>query len=232
MPQGSSGTGACRVFTSTSIPQRSSDGRDERRASAPAQRLRRGSRPYSLLKQAGRTRAPRRPCSPCGGTALPKAGRGSGYDVLCSWHGGTGIFRGGETPSWEARSLAAGLRLCLFPGPAAVQTTGAVLRYAAWKKGNHFAARDFMEESNRRVLAFLDAGSTEMAARWAECRMLGIQLGEAVGVPAAITPPAGVDPALCKSIGAGNELGVCLVPDGEEPPLPLLPVASQGLKWE
>ena len=114
-----------------------------------------------------------------------------------------------------------------------MQTTGAVLRYAAWKKGDRFAARDFMKESNRRALTFLDAGSSaEMAARWAECRTLGIQLGEAVGVPAAITPPAGVDPALCKSIGAGNELGVCLVPDGEEPPLPLLPVASQGLKWE
>jgi phosphomevalonate kinase len=174
-----------------------------------------------------------------------QGGRGSGYDVLCSWHGGTGIFSGGETPSWEARALAPGLRLCLFPGPAAVQTAGAVLRYAAWKKGNHFAARDFMEESNKRVLAFLDAGSpAEMDSRWAECRALGIQLGEAVGVPAAITPPPGVDPALCKSIGAGNELGVCLVPDGEDSGLPLLPVASgasglsflpiasQGLKWE
>ena len=167
------------------------------------------------------------------GHRAAQGGRGSGYDVLCSWHGGTGIFRGGETPSWEARSLAAGLRLCLFPGPAAVQTTGAVLRYAAWKKGNRFAARDFMEESNKRVLAFLDAGSSaETAARWSACRELGIQLGEAIGVPAAITPPAGIDPALCKSIGAGNELGVFLVPDGEESHIPLLPIASQGLKWE
>lgn len=188
----------------------------------------------ALLTAAGR----RDPATPEAMLAMKahraaQGGRGSGYDVLCSWHGGTGIFHGGETPSWESRALGTGLRLHLFPGAAAVHTTGAVLRYAAWKKGNPAAARAFLEESNRRVLAFLAAGTTEeMAARWAECRQLGIELGEAVGVPADITPPPGVDPALCKSIGAGNELGVCILPPGAESPLPAIQIASEGFRWE
>jgi phosphomevalonate kinase len=162
-----------------------------------------------------------------------QGGRGSGYDVLCSWRGGTGVFRGGETPSWEARTLDPGLRLHLFQGPAAVQTAGAVLRYAAWKKGNRAAARAFLEESNSRVLAFLAACTKEeMAARWAECRQLGLDLGEAVGVPARIIPPPGIDPLLCKSIGAGNELGVCILPAGAEPALPAVDIAPEGVRWE
>jgi phosphomevalonate kinase len=162
-----------------------------------------------------------------------QGGRGSGYDVLCSWHGGTGVFRGGETPSWEARALNPGPRLHVFQGPAAVQTTGAVLRYAAWKKGNPAAARAFLEESNRGVLAFLAADTKEeMAARWAECRQLGLELGDAVGVSARIIPPPGVDPALCKSIGAGNELGVCLLPAGTESGLRAVDIAPEGVRWE
>ena len=164
-----------------------------------------------------------------------QGGRGSGYDVLCSWHGGAGVFRGGETPVWEPRVFGERRRLFLYPGPQPVKTLTAVMRYAAWKKGNAGAARTFLEESNERVLAFLSAATAgESAARWSACRELGIQLGDAIGVPARMSPPPGLDPAWCKPVGAGNELGVCLVPEEAAAPagVSAFSISPEGIRWE
>lgn len=160
-------------------------------------------------------------------------GRGSGYDVLCSWHGGSGRFSGGKAPSWTPAPLPAGIRLALFAGPAPVRTADAVILYADWKRRNPAAACHFLEESNKRVSSFIAAVSAdEAAARWALCRDLGVELGDAVGVPAGMPVPRGVDPGLCKAVGAGNELGVCLLPAGVETLLDPVSISSEGLQWE
>lgn len=164
-----------------------------------------------------------------------QGGTGSGYDVLTSFHGGSGIVRGGARPAWQPCGLPPGCRLFLFPGPAPVSTAEAVARYARWKEANPGPARDFLRESNAAILAFSRARSLDEAfAHFGSCRTLGIQLGGAIGVSAEIVPPAGLDPRWCKALGAGNELGVCLAGSAAGPPAaavrPILP-SAEGVRW-
>jgi phosphomevalonate kinase len=169
---------------------------------------------------------------------LAQGGRGSGYDVFSSFHGGTGLFRGGASPSWEPRPLPCDLGALLFAGPAPVSTSESVLRYSQWKERNPGPARDFLRESNNSILSFVDSATTEGARKWlGACRRLGIELGRSIGVPAELPIPAGLDPRWCKSLGAGNELGLCLAPRGAQlstdvPGVRRVLRAEAGAAWE
>ena len=168
---------------------------------------------------------------------LAQRGAGSGYDVLCSFHGGLGLFRGGSVPAWEPCRPPWHPSVQLFTGPAAVSTAEAVHRYAEWKGRLPGAARAYLAESNQAVLSFVGApGAEEARQRFADCTRLGISLGESIGVPAGIIAPAGLDARWCKAAGAGNELGMCLLPDDVHPPeapgMTLAPLASHGVIWE
>jgi phosphomevalonate kinase len=146
---------------------------------------------------------------------MAQGGRGSGYDISCSFHGGMGIFHGGALPSWEPCRLREDYEVFLYPGPSPVSSSEAIRRYALWKEKSPGAARAFLEESNRSVMDFIKARSTaEAEQRLRTCRKLGREVGEAIGVPADIEPPPGLDPSWCKALGAGNELGACLLPGG------------------
>jgi len=166
-----------------------------------------------------------------------QAGRGSGYDVFTSFNGGSGIFRGGASPTWEPRAAGVDLEVLLFPGPAPVSTAESVSRYFEWKERNPGPAGEFLLESNRSILSFVRADSPSDACTWlGACRKLGIELGRSIGVPAELPVPAGLDPLWCKSVGAGNELGLCLLPRGA--PLPadapgarLVQRAETGVTW-
>jgi phosphomevalonate kinase len=193
-----------------------------------------------LLRVAGETR-PR--MSEVPGLALKahrlsQGGRGSGYDVFTSFHGGSGLFRGGAAPAWEPRALNDDFDVLLFAGPAPVSTAESVSRYSLWKERNPGAARDFLRESNSAILSFVESARAEDARKWlGACRGLGIALGRSIGVPADIAVPAGLDPPWCKSLGAGNELGLCLVPRGAHLPADLPGVrrvrrAETGATWE
>ena len=166
-----------------------------------------------------------------------QGGQGSGYDVFCSFFGGLGLFRGGALPSWERRALGWEPRLFLFPGPGPVSTRQAILSYRSWKSGNPGAAFRFMERSNNAVRSFLASSSAgEATAALREGRDLGVELGDAIGVSARIPVPAGLDPDLCKSLGAGNELGVYLCIPGAPEPLQgvgavRLSIARRGVEW-
>lgn len=192
-----------------------------------------------LLRVAGA--APRVPDIP--GLALKahrlsQGGRGSGYDVFTSFHGGSGLFRGGEAPAWEPRALFDDLDVLLFAGPAPVSTAESVSRYSLWKERNPAAARDFLRESNEAILSFAASRTVPDARRWlGACRALGIELGRSIGVSADVPVPSGLDPLWCKSLGAGNELGACLAPRGEHLPAGLQDVrrvqrAETGATWE
>ncbi len=125
----------------------------------------------------------------------------------------------------------------LFQGPAPVSTADAVRRYFGWKERNPGAAQDFLRDSNRAIQSFLSSRSTEESLSWFErSRRLGVELGTAIGVPGEIAVPPGLDARWCKSLGAGNELGVCLVsPDVELPQgiegLRSLQLAETGVRW-
>ena len=165
-----------------------------------------------------------------------QGGRGSGYDVSCSWHGGMGIFRGGARPGWEPCRLWEDRVICTFPGPSPVSTSQAIRRYTRWKESSPEAARRFLAESNRGVSGFVHAQTgVEAAAHLRACRELGRSLGAAIGVTAEIETPPGLDAAWCKALGAGNELGACLLPAGELPrgtEIQPLAVSREGILWE
>jgi phosphomevalonate kinase len=167
-----------------------------------------------------------------------QGGRGSGYDVLCSFHGAMGVFTGGADPSWQPRRLQWNAALLLFPGPASVSTADAVQRYAAWKERNPRAAREFLEDSNRCVREFLRAGSAAASrAPLHDCRRLGLAIGDAIGVPSGMAAPPGLDPGWCKALGAGDELGACILPAEAAPSSPgssfeRAVVAERGIAWE
>jgi hypothetical protein len=130
------------------------------------------------------------------------------------------------------------LRVLLFAGPAPVSTADSVRLYGTWKEQNPEAARDFLRESNNAVTSFVRAASVAQALLWfTACRELGIELGRSIGVSAELPIPPGLDPKWCKALGAGNELGLCLLPSGAEPPpdgrsLRLVSRADTGVKWE
>lgn len=141
-----------------------------------------------------------------------QGGRGSGYDVAASVYGGIGLFSGGEKPSFERRPLPWLPPLLLFRGESPVLTAGAVARYEAWKARHPAEAHGFLRESNSFVERFVGAQDWNEAARWfVAARALGIELGDAIGVPARIDPPPHVHGLANKAIGAGNELGVAVL---------------------
>jgi len=171
------------------------------------------------------------------GHRAAQGGAGSGYDVYCSYYGGWGMFRGGARPSWEQREPATEARLHLFSGPAPVSTRNAIQSFYQWKSREGGLTRRLVEQSNGNVKSFLAARSArEAAAAFRKARETGIALGDAIGVEARIQAPVGVDPDMCKSLGAGNELGVYLqLPGSPAPPAAsgLIDVgkAACGIKW-
>ena len=190
-------------------------------------------------------------------------GRGSGYDVLASTIGGVVLFTGGRRPTAEPVS-AAWLEGALLASAAdSVRTTDAVGRYEAWKRRRPDEAAAFRSVSNELVLRLAAARRRpEVLAELEKLATIGIELGEAIGVPARLprelvlrlgerfqraceTPgtlrggPA-ARTAVCKALGAGNELAVC-IPYRRPHPTPApddcdtiqpLQVTSEGISWE
>jgi phosphomevalonate kinase len=143
------------------------------------------------------------------GHRAAQGGRGSGYDVYASTHGGLGLFVGGARPDW--RPLPA-LRLppaFLFPGPAPVASPDAVRCFHAWLERGGEGAQVALRRGGEAVAALADAaGSRGFSGRLREARDLGAALGAAIGVPAELAPPPGLEAAIVKASGAGDELGM------------------------
>jgi len=163
-----------------------------------------------------------------------QGGVGSGYDILSSFHGGAGAFRGGTLPSWRPWYFGKLLDLALFRGKAPVSTADSVQRYQDWKRRDPSAARELLEQSNAAVSGFVAAATTAAALqRFAAAREIGLLLGERIGVSARIEAPPGVDPPRSKAVGAGNELGVCALEPSSSvslgADLERLIIADQGL---
>ncbi len=145
-----------------------------------------------------------------------QGGRGSGYDVYASAHGGLGLFVGGAHPSWRPLPDLKLPPAFLFPGPAPVASADAVSRFHAWLERGGEGAQAALRRGGEAVAALAGAeGLKEFARRLRETRELGCTLGAAVGVPAELATPPGLETAIVKASGAGDELGMAFF-DGEK----------------
>ncbi len=162
-----------------------------------------------------------------------QGGEGSGYDVACSTFGGLILFTGGQRPSARRISLPWLPEVHLVQGSAPVPTVGAVRRYRAWKAASLQNGLAYIDESIRLVTAFTEASSwAGAAAILREYRDLAVDLGDTIGVPSILEPPAWArgDDSVVKAVGAGNELGVVLsgsLPEGTSP----IAVSDEGVTW-
>ena len=150
------------------------------------------------------------------GHRAAQGGRGSGYDVYASAHGGLGLFVGGERPAWHPLP---GLQLppaWLFPGPAPVASADAVGRFHAWLERGGEGAQAALRRGGEAVAALAKATAPwEFSGRLREAHDLGSAIGAAIGVPAELAPPPGLEAAIVKASGAGDELGIAFF-DGDE----------------
>ena len=162
-----------------------------------------------------------------------QGGRGSGYDVYASLYGGFGCLTGGAKPQWRSVRLPWLPPLYLFRGPSSVSTPGSLGFYERWKAAGPAAFRRFLEQSNRNVNEFVKAPTWPHARpAFEQAKRLGLQLGETIGVPAAIDAPGCLDPGLYKALGAGNELGIYVAEkQTTEPEMELVEVAAEGVRW-
>ena len=167
-----------------------------------------------------------------------QGGRGSGYDVYASLYGGFGCLVGGAKPSWQAVQLPWLPPLYLFAGSAGVSTPNSLQNYERWKAGDPAWWRSFLQQSNQAVRRFLKADNWPAARpAFSASKELGMQLGEKIGVSAAIEPPIPLNPELYKAIGAGNELGIYLdetPPEAgsrDQPGLEAVVPSPEGVRW-
>lgn len=172
-----------------------------------------------------------------------QGGKGSGYDVTVSLFGGLGLFQGGVRPLWTPLppdfSLPA---LWTFPGPEAVKTVSSITAYRTWQAkalGDH---SDWLDRSRAAVQswarAFSEQGWTRALVYLRELRQLGLEVGQAIGVPAELPAPPFGPGWFSKALGAGNETGLLAGPDlaaalppGSSGFQPLLP-SYRGLSRE
>ena len=170
-----------------------------------------------------------------------QGGAGSGYDVTVSWFGGFGLFVGGAQPRWQPADPDTLPALAVFAGPEAVRTVGSIARYRDWKSHAPAEAGNFLDASNAAVRALVSAKSPDAVTQaWQTARVLGLELGDKIGVPAHLEVPpglAGLDPqTFVKALGSGNETGLVALRPPLPKPLPtgltaLVP-SPEGIRWE
>lgn len=150
------------------------------------------------------------------GHRAAQGGRGSGYDVYASAHGGLGLFIGGARPAWRPLPEPRLPPAFLFPGPAPVASPDAAKRFAAWLGRGDAGASAMLQAGDEAVAALADAAdSREFGERLRVARNLGSALGSAIGVPAELEPPLGLASAVAKASGAGDELGMAFFDGGK-----------------
>jgi phosphomevalonate kinase len=137
-----------------------------------------------------------------------QGGHGSGYDVAASWLGGCGWFVGGPRPYFERFTAAWPFGVQLFQGVDLVKTSGAIEKFSRWKESHPEDFANFMQRSkaiaeNFRAASFGDFHT--VLGYFEASRLLGLELGAAITVPAAMAVPQ------TKALGAGHELGAQLV---------------------
>ena len=150
-----------------------------------------------------------------------QGGRGSGYDVLASAFGGTGLFIGGREPSWDQLSWPVHLKTWIIHAPEAVRTPRAVSLYKQWRMECPDESEKLLSRSDELVNGLTrifktesESADTSVPEILRELSDIGRILGEKIGVPAEPVLPEGLTGILqdqtrkniaAKCLGAGNE---------------------------
>ncbi|HUX36747.1 MAG TPA: hypothetical protein VMV44_02475 [Rectinemataceae bacterium] len=182
-----------------------------------------------------------------------QGGRGSGYDVAASRHGGLGLFEGGASPRWTplpapARRALGRLSLSLRPGPGPVSSPAAVERYRQWASREVEAQGAYLAATAEAAHGFAAASEAESILGLLEAAAArGMELGEAIAVPA--RPASGEGPegsrtlyggatigTIEKCLGAGDELVLVATMGGGIAETRAqghrLCIENEGLRWE
>jgi phosphomevalonate kinase len=174
-----------------------------------------------------------------------QGGRGSGYDVVTSLYGGVGVFTGGAVPSWTPADgwwLQDGV---LVVNREHTSTPAAVSRHADWRSEHPKKWKRLRRKSQNATAALADAQTWQEAGdAFVDARDAGREIGAEIGVSACTerTFQTGALPerGMCKAVGAGSELALCLrdpkaahaAPEGGSGTVLPLIVEQEGLLWE
>jgi len=163
-----------------------------------------------------------------------QGGRGSGYDVLTSAHGGLGLFVGGPTPQFHPITLPWLKRFALIAGLEAVSTQKAVNAYQELKNREPQTVNAYFFANNNLIQRLVECTSWEVAhplllALAQKARDLGQKLHR----PAELLPEL-EGFSFAKALGAGDELFMVMDDDETLLQAGLQPVelAREGLRWE
>ncbi len=169
-----------------------------------------------------------------------QGGRGSGYDIAASLHGGWGYFHGGLRPKWEPCHLSWMPHLALWFSDNAVLTPQAIRRYYLWAHRNSRAHQEYLHINAQAIRQLVRARVWSEAQPVAQqLADISVELGRQIGVPATI--PSQLQQQLnqlsergdylCKALGAGDEL--FLIASSQPSSYgQRVTLASQGLHWQ
>jgi phosphomevalonate kinase len=168
-----------------------------------------------------------------------QGGRGSGYDIFTSYHGGFGLFTGGRKPSWSPLALSWLPGIYLQNQEKSVETRGSISRYENWKQKHPDRGEEFLHDSNTTVKKFADSDTwISGKEHFHNGTRIGRKLGAAISVSAELdidSSEIGVSSSgiSIKALGAGNELAALLAENSQLPSgWKAAPVSDKGLIWE
>jgi len=149
------------------------------------------------------------------GHRAAQGGRGSGYDVYASLHGGAGLFEGGLQPRWTPLPGLPVPEGRVFSGKAPVSSAEAVAAFEAWTDRDPGGSERLLAASERAVRSLVRApDAAAFLERLGPAREAGLAIGDAIGFPARLEAPPGFESAAIKASGAGDELGLAFFPPG------------------
>ncbi|AJA90475.1 phosphomevalonate kinase [Borreliella chilensis] len=136
-----------------------------------------------------------------------QGGIGSGYDIATSIFGGVVKFEGGFTPKYRRLDAVEFNDFYLMQGLQAVKTTTSICEYNKHRD----SILDFIFKCNlemKKLVLSIGSSKSVLIASLKRAKELGLAIGEAIGVSAAL--PSSLEHLqdkcdLIKALGAGNE---------------------------
>lgn len=161
-----------------------------------------------------------------------QGGKGSGYDIATSLHGGIGIFTGGKIPSWHSIKNFILSSFYLFQGEKPVKTLNAIQSYRKWREKEN--SNIWLDKVNALVNSFENEPNENfLISILRQAEILGKTLSKEIGVSAELSfhDRRWDSPSLIKALGAGNETFLFYNPPQDEVFTPIF-MAREGLRWE
>ncbi len=136
-----------------------------------------------------------------------QGGIGSGYDIATSIFGGVIEFEGGFAPKYRQLGSLELNDFYLMRGLQAVKTTASIYEYNKHRD----SILDFIFKCNsemKKLVLSVSASKSALISSLRRAKKLGLAIGEAIGVSAALPPSFEYLRDQCdliKALGAGNE---------------------------